>query len=225
MAKIASSTIFRCIECGTEHKRFTAKCQNCDSYAIEEVADTVKAETTAKVGLKTAGSIKPASAAASIKDINQIPVKRTATGIGEFDRVVGGGLVEGAVVLFAGAPGSGKSTLCLKLADQYARMGKKVLYSSGEESSGQIAMRAKRMGVDNDLIRITNETSLEALQGHIDDEEPELLIVDSLQTIASSEVPGSVGSISQSKEAAHVLTRIAKERKITMILVSQVVKG
>lgn len=224
MAKITTTT-YKCSNCEATYNRWLGKCPQCNEFStIVELPQSASASTT-QAGLKSAGAMKPKNAASSLSEIGNNPVKRTPTGIGELDRVLGGGLVDAEVVLFAGAPGSGKSTLSLKLAENYANMGKNVLYSSGEESKGQIALRAKRMGVNNELIKITNETSLEVLLGHIEDVQPELLIVDSLQTLASSEIPGSVGSISQSKEAANVLTRIAKDRGIAMILVNQILKS
>lgn len=222
MAKVTS--LYKCSNCGNESSKYSAKCLACGDFGtIEQVENTSSAAATA--GLKSGGAIKPAKAAFTLKQIGNNPISRTKTGIGELDRVLGGGIVDAEVILFAGAPGSGKSTLSLRLADNYAAMGKSVLYSSGEESPQQIALRAKRMGVENDLIRITNETSLETLLGHIDDVQPQLLIVDSLQTLASENIPGSVGSISQSKEAANVLTRLAKSRGISMILVNQILKS
>lgn len=222
MAKVTSSYI--CTECGNVTSKYSAKCLNCQAFGtIEEQENTSSAAASA--GLKSGGAIKPAKSAFTLKQIGDKPISRTDTGIGELNRVLGGGIVDAEVILFAGAPGSGKSTLSLRLADNYAAKGKAVLYSSGEESPQQIALRAKRMGVDNDLIRITNETSLETLLGHIDEVQPELLIVDSLQTLASENIPGSVGSISQSKEAANVLTRLAKTRGISMILVNQILKS
>lgn len=224
MAK--SSVIYKCSSCNAEFKRWAGKCGQCGSFStLEETLDATVAQANSTAGLKSSGPIKPSTAASTINEIGQSPISRTATGIGEFDRVLGGGIVDAEVILFAGAPGSGKSTLCLRLADQYARMGKNVLYSSGEESKGQIALRASRMSIDNDLIKIANESSLEVLLGHIDEVQPELVIVDSLQTLASSEIPGSVGSISQSKEAANRLTRLAKDRGISMILINQILKS
>lgn len=222
MAK--SSTVFRCSNCGKELSRWLGKCPQCEMLGTIEEASS-SATSGGQAGLKSGGAESPVTRASTLKEIGDKPINRTVTGIGEFDRVLGGGIVDSEVILFAGAPGSGKSTLSLRLAEKYALMGRKVLYSSGEESKGQIALRAKRMEIDNDLIRVTNETSLEVLLGHIEEEQPELLIVDSLQTLASANIPGSVGSISQSKEAANVLTRVAKTRGIAMILVNQVLKS
>lgn len=218
--------MFKCSECNSEFKKWAGKCSSCGAFSsFVEVANTVAHQAASTAGFRSSSAIQPATRASTLSEIGQSPVNRTPTGIGELDRVLGGGIVDAEVILFAGAPGAGKSTLCLSLADKYANMGKAVLYSSGEESKGQIALRAERMGVKSELIRITNETSLEVLLGHIDSESPELVIVDSLQTLATAELPGSVGSISQSKEAANRLTRLAKERNISMLLISQVVKS
>lgn len=150
---------------------------------------------------------------------------RFVTGIGELDRVLGGGFVEGEVVLLAAPPGAGKSTLSLSVAETFGNQGKKVLYSSGEESEHQISLRAERMQVDNDNILIVNETDLDQLLEQISQEKPDLVIVDSLQTLASSAITSSIGSIAQSKEAAHSLTRIAKSTGTTMLLINQVTKS
>lgn len=223
MVKISTS-IFVCTNCGAEFRKYAGKCQNCEEYGTLEERE-IATEKTVAVGLKSGGAQKPSQSASTLSEIGSNPISRTTTGIGELDRVLGGGIVDGEVVLFAGAPGTGKSTLCMTLANNYAESGKKVLYSSGEESKQQLALRATRMGVTSENIFITNETSLEILLGHIDEISPELIIVDSLQTLASEEISGSVGSVSQSKEAANVLVRIAKTRNIAMILVNQLVKS
>jgi DNA repair protein RadA/Sms len=220
MAK--NSPNFQCSNCGNTLGRWLGKCPQCGSFGT--IAEAESTQST-QAGLKSGGATKPTTAASTLSQIGDNPVRRTPTGIGELDRVLGGGIVDAEVILFAGAPGSGKSTLSLRLADNYAKMGRNVLYSSGEESKGQIKLRADRMGINDERIRITNETSLEVLLGHIEEVKPELLIVDSLQTLASAEIPGSVGSISQSKEAANVLTRLAKTKGIAMILVNQILKS
>lgn len=216
--------MYRCSNCGSETKKWAAKCFQCNSFSTLEEFQPASAPA-ANAGLKNAGAVSPVKKAATLSEIGERPIHRTATGIGELDRVLGGGFVDGEVVLFAGEPGAGKSTLSMAIADKYAQLGHTVLYSSGEESREQIAMRAKRMGVTSENIRVINETSLETLLGHVDDEKPTLLVVDSLQTIASEAITGSIGSIAQSKEAAHTLTRLAKSRQIAMVLISQVVKS
>lgn len=215
-----------CNNCGYTYRVMKpfGVCRNCkemSSYTEkqQQVADTKT------VGLKTSGAIKPSKPASTIKQLSKTPIKRTTTGINELDRVLGGGFVDAEVILLSGSPGAGKSSLSLAIADRFASLGQTVLYSSGEESEQQIGLRAKRLKVDNDNIKIINETSLENLLGHIDAENPSLVIVDSLQTLASSAVKGSLGSVAQSKESAHALTGIAKQRGISMVLISQVVKS
>lgn len=225
MAKINNT--YTCSECAKEIGRFLPACPACGQLGtlVKSSVSATAVTTAAQAGLKSSGAVRPSKKASTISQLNSKPIKRVPTGIGELDRVLGGGFVEAAVVLFAGHPGAGKSTLCLAMADKFAGMGKTVLYSSGEESEQQIGLRAKRMGVTNDNIKIINETNLETLLGHIEDEKPDFVVVDSLQILASSEISGGVGSVAQSKEAAHTLTRLAKSEGITMVLISQIVKS
>lgn len=211
---------FTCTNCGNNTTRNLIKCPKC-----KEMGTIIEVETISRLGLKNKGAIKPTRKALTIKELESKPIKRTATNIQELDRVLGGGFVDSEVVLFSGKAGSGKSTLALNIADKLAEQGLTVLYSSGEESEQQIGLRAKRLNIDNDKILIINETNLEKILGHIQEENPDLVIVDSLQTLASTEIDGSVGSIQQSKEAAHTLTRLAKQNNIKMILVSQLIKS
>ena len=166
MAK--KDTVYKCSECGKEYIRAVGTCFNCNSFGtIEEVTKTSTHEAVARAGLKSSSSIKPSKRAQTISEIGNEPISRIKTGIFELDRVLGGGFVDAEVVLFGAAPGTGKSTLSLSISQKFAELGKKVLYSSGEESEGQIGLRAQRMNIDNDLIKITNETNLETLFGHI----------------------------------------------------------
>lgn len=222
MAK--EKTVFVCSECNHVVNRFLIKCPGCENFntLVEQIAD--QEEKANRSGLKSSGAVKPVKRAANITSLSAKDITRTATGIKELDRVLGGGFVDAQVILFAGQAGSGKSTLSLKIAETFAEKSIKVLYSSGEESEQQIGLRARRMNISHENILVINETNLETVLGYIEEEEPGLLIVDSLQTIASSEIPGSVGSVAQSKEAAHALTRLAKLKNIRMILVNQLVK-
>ena len=222
------TTVYRCTECQTIHTRKPmGKCSNCGSFQtfVEEATTPKGPSNPSRAGLKTSGAVKPLKRAATISELNSTPIQRTKTGINELDRVLGGGFVDAEVVLCAGQPGAGKSTLALAMAERFAALGRKVLYSSGEESEQQIGLRAQRMGVSNPSIRIINETNLETLLGHIDAEKPDFLIVDSLQTLASTAINSSIGSVAQSKEAAHTLTHLAKTRGITMFLINQIVKS
>lgn len=221
MAKVKST--YRCGECGKEMRSEPVTCPSCNGFGpFLEVSES--SGSAASSGLKSGGAISPTKKAFTISELSNKPFARIETGIGELDRVLGGGFVKASVILLGGFPGSGKSTLCLSVANKFAEMGKKVLYTSGEESEQQIGLRAQRMGINNSNILIANEVNLETIRGHIDTEKPDFMIVDSLQTLASTEITSSMGSIAQSKEAAHALTRIAKVEGITMILVNQVTK-
>jgi DNA repair protein RadA/Sms len=180
-------------------------------------------------GLGTVRQIKPvaivgSSAAKPITDVSTERVAAWSTQVGEFDRVLGGGLVPGAVVLLSGEPGVGKSTLLLEVAANTAKSGKTVLYVSGEESVGQIRLRAERTGAMSDNLFIASETDLSTVLGQIDAVSPELLVVDSVQTIAAAEIDGAAGMPSQIREVAANLIRVAKERALPVILVGHVTK-
>lgn len=182
-----------------------------------------------KAGLRTSMSgTTPIRAARSVSSIATTgPVPRTCTGVAEFDRVLGGGLVAGQVLLLSGEPGAGKSTLLLMVADSIAdRTGRRALYISGEESVDQIALRARRIGAASEHLLLADETDLSAVIGHIDAHGPDLslVIVDSVQTVASPEVDGRAGGVSQVMEVAQALTRVAKARGIPICLVGQVTK-
>lgn len=151
-------------------------------------------------------------------------MKRRPTGVNEFDRVLGGGLVGGAVVLLAGEPGVGKSTLLLDVAARSARAGATVLYVTGEESAGQVRLRAERIGALEDRLLVAAETDLGGVLAHIDAVEPHLILVDSIQTIASAQVEGVPGGVSQVREVASALVQEAKRRGVPTVLVGHVTK-
>lgn len=217
---------YRCNKCDNITKSWTGKCFSCGAFkSLEEFVSKESISTSSRSGLKTSGAKKPVSKAAAITELVANPISRLKTGINELDRVLGGGFVEAEVLLLAGTPGAGKSTLSLDIANRYALLGHKVLYASGEESEQQIALRANRMNVTSENIRIVHESNLETLLGHIEEEQPKFVVVDSIQTFASSEVQGSVGSVTQGREVSHTLTRLAKSSGITMLLISQVVKS
>jgi DNA repair protein RadA/Sms len=146
------------------------------------------------------------------------------TGVGEFDRVLGGGIVPGAVILLSGEPGVGKSTLLLNVAAQVARSGKKVLYISAEESAGQVYLRAERTDGLQDTLFLATDGDLGAVLGHIEQTSPDLLIVDSVQTVSSGVIDGSAGGVSQVREVAATLIRVAKDTTLPIILVGHVTK-
>lgn len=224
MAK--QKTQWKCSNCNHVSSQWAGKCLKCNEYStIIEVTLTADGASPEASGLKSGGAIKPSQKARTLTELKAVHVQRTPSGIGELDRVLGGGFVTGEVVLLAASPGAGKSTLSLRLSEIFGKLGQSVLYSSGEESESQIKLRADRMGITEENIHIIHETNLETLVGHIDEVEPKFIVVDSLQTLASSNITSSIGSIQQSKEAAHTLTRLAKTRGITMVLINQVTKG
>lgn len=223
MAK--SSTSYQCSSCGASSIRWLGRCAKCGEFGT---VDEVVPQQTSAAGLKasTAGSA-PRSPATPICDVGDSDAaERIRTGVGEFDRVIGGGLVPGQVMLLSGEPGAGKSTLLLMVADSLARTpGAEVLYLSGEESVQQIAVRARRIGADCASVLVADDTDLAHVIGHIDAHpSAAMVIVDSVQTVASADIEGRAGGVSQVMAVAQALTRLAKSRGIPVILVGQVTK-
>ena len=214
---------YTCGECGWSSTKWVGQCGECQQWnSMVEGAGATR-------GLGTIKSIKPAAIVASaaakpITDVSTVAVASRSTRVGEFDRVLGGGIVPGAVVLLSGEPGVGKSTLLLEVAANTAKSGAKVLYVSGEESVGQIRLRAERTGAMTDHLYLASETDLSAVLGQIEAVTPELLVVDSVQTIAAAEIDGAAGMPSQIREVAANLIRVAKERNLPVILVGHVTK-
>jgi DNA repair protein RadA/Sms len=166
----------------------------------------------------------PTRAARQIRTVALDATARASTGIGELDRVLGGGLVAGAVALLHGEPGAGKSTLLLQAADALARGGATVLYVSAEESPGQVRMRADRLDALSDGLLLASETDVQAVLGLIESHAPDVLIVDSVQTVRLPETPGAAGSVSQVRDCAAAIVASAKERGMATILVGHVTK-
>lgn len=216
MAKSATkSPQFRCTECGWTTGKWAGRCGECQSWGCVEEVGVVTATTKARA------TTTPALAISSI-DITS--AASASTGISEFDRALGGGFVPGAVLLLAGEPGVGKSTLLLAVAAQWAKLGHKVLYLTGEESAAQVRIRAERISALSDSLFLAAETDLGVALGHIEETNPSLLIVDSVQTISSSDVEGVGGGVTQVKEVAATLIRAAKSRNMTTVLVGHVTK-
>lgn len=163
-------------------------------------------------------------AAKPITQIDTTESPRRTSGVSEFDRVLGGGIVPGAAILLSGEPGVGKSTLLLEVAAQSARAGRRVLYASGEESPAQVRLRAERTGALHDELYLASETDLATILGHIDEVSPELVIIDSIQTVSSALSEGAAGHPSQVREVAATLVRVAKERGLPIIIVGHVTK-
>jgi DNA repair protein RadA/Sms len=220
-----TSSTFRCSACGATSARWYGRCPKCGEFSTVEEQAAPAATPGLRSTAKASAPVRPARKVTEV--VTGEPARRMSTGIGEFDRVLGGGLVAGQVCLCSGPPGSGKSTLLLAVADSVAgRTGRPVLYVSGEESVEQIGVRAHRIGAENPNLLIADDTELGAVIGHIQAQTPALalVIIDSVQTIASTSVDGRAGGVTQTMEVAQVLTRVAKSSGIPMVLVGQVTK-
>jgi DNA repair protein RadA/Sms len=211
---------YRCADCGNEVAKWVGRCPECQAWGtVEEVAAARPA--LARVGI--AGV--PRTPALPIGKVDIEVARARSTGVGELDRVLGGGIVPGAVVLLAGEPGVGKSTLLLEVAHRWAEgSDRPSLYITGEESAGQVRLRAERTGNLHDQLYLAAESELSGLLGHVDAVRPGLLIVDSVQTIASGNVDGSAGGVTQVRAMAAALVALAKERDLPVVLVGHVTK-
>src|SRR6187402_3338580 len=207
---------YRCTECGWTAVKWVGRCGECQAWG------TV-VESTATAGPATRATVA-SSPAVPLPQVATTASARLRTLVDEFDRVLGGGIVAGAVVLLAGEPGVGKSTLLLDVAARTARSGATVLYVSGEESAGQIRLRAERIGALEPGVLLAAETDLGAVLAHLDATSPDLVIVDSIQTIASAEIEGTPGGVGQVREVAQALIQAAKKRGVPMVLVGHVTK-
>lgn len=213
----ASRPGYRCGECGWTTAKWVGRCGECQAWGTvaEEQSQPARPATSATRVSNPAQPIGTVDATAS---------QRSSTGVAEFDRVLGGGLVPGAAVLLAGEPGVGKSTLLLDVAARAAREGRSVLYVSGEESAGQVRLRAERIGAMEPGLLLAAETDLGAVLAHIEQVQPSLLMVDSIQTMASAQVDGTPGGVGQVREVASALIQAAKTRGVSMVLVGHVTK-
>ncbi len=218
MAK--AKTIYSCTECGGQSPKWQGQCPHCGEWntLVEAVAEAVPA-----TGKNRFSALAASGKLQQLAEVEASEVSRTPTGIAEFDRVLGGGLVEGGVVLIGGDPGIGKSTLLLQ-ALAHLSSSKKVLYVSGEESAQQIALRAKRLSLDAREVHLLPEIQLEKIQATVTNEKPEVVVIDSIQTVYSEQLTSAPGSVAQVRECAAQLTRIAKSAGVTMILVGHVTK-
>jgi DNA repair protein RadA/Sms len=219
MARPTSS--YACSECGWTSVKWVGRCAECQAWG------TV-VERGVPVAAVRAGIVPEGRAARPITDLGTESVSHWPSGIAEFDRVLGGGIVPGAAILLSGEPGVGKSTLLLEVASRAARTGTRVLYVSAEESASQVRMRAERTGAlghaGADELYLAAETDLATILGHVDAVRPGLLIVDSVQTVSSAMSEGAPGQPAQVREVAGTLIRIAKERNLPVLLIGHVTK-
>ena len=218
MAK--SKIVYECSECGEKHPKWQGKCSSCNSWntLVETVFEEVSQKNNRFNGLTQNSQV------VSLSHIEAEDITRKTTGISELDRVLGGGLALGSVILIGGDPGIGKSTLLLQTMEQLANSNK-VLYVTGEESIQQVALRANRLGVTgNDNLRLMAEIGLSQIIKAIDSESPQIVVIDSIQTTYTELLQSAPGSVAQVRECASILTRIAKQKDITIIMVGHVTK-
>ena len=206
----------RCTECGLDVAKWVGRCPECQAWGSIEAAGPPPVRRVA------AGV--PSAPARPIAEVDLQAARARPTGVDELDRVLGGGLVPGAVVLLAGEPGVGKSTLLLEVAHRCAQSGRRALYVTGEESAGQVRLRAERTGALHEELYLAAESDLSALLGHLDAVHPAMLVVDSVQTMSTSAAEGSAGGVSQVRAVATVLIAAAKERGLPVVLVGHVTK-
>ena len=207
---------YRCSECGWTAAKWVGRCGECQAWGtVEEAGAPVSGVTQARAA---------AVPARPIAEIDADPAQSWPTGVAELDRVLGGGLVGGSVVLLAGEPGVGKSTLLLDVASRAAAHARTVLYVTGEESAAQVRLRAERIGALRPRLLLAAETDLASVLGHIEACSPDLLVLDSVQTVVSDAIDSSAGGVSQVREVAASLIRVAKARGMATVLVGHVTK-
>ncbi|MBQ2644770.1 DNA repair protein RadA [bacterium] len=207
-----------CQSCGYETAKYIGKCPECSAWA-SFVEENISSDSSKKIT-----KINDNVPISKISEITFQQTYRMKTGFAEFDRVLGGGAVSGSVILLAGDPGIGKSTLVLQTAQTIASIGKKVLYICAEESANQVKIRAERLNVNSEYIYVYPQTDLENIKEQIKQNSPDFLIIDSIQAIYDNSITSSAGSVSQIRECTNILTDIAKKENITTIIIGHVTK-
>lgn len=215
MAK--TNSVFVCNECGYETPKWLGKCPACNSWNTFFEQKVVK--DNGKIGDKKVKSATPTT----LNSIKGKEETRVSTGVGELDRVLGGGIVKGSLILLGGEPGIGKSTLILQICDKMQGEGK-VLYISGEESAEQIKLRADRLEIKNEDILFLGETDIDVISEAIENTNPKLVIIDSIQTMYSDEITSAAGTVSQVREITARIMKICKSQNITTIIIGHVTK-
>ena len=212
-------TVYCCSECGNETSNWAGRCPACGAWNTlqEMTVETGSGKKSAVNARDAAGKAKPLSELDTSEEI------RFATGISEFDRVLGGGAVAGSLVLVGGAPGIGKSTLLLQMCAS-AGAGRKILYVTGEESQRQLKLRAMRLGVDGENIYVLAETDIDSIIAALDELKPDIAIIDSVQTVSDSGVASAPGSITQVRECTMRIMRVTKEKGLTVFVVGHINK-
>jgi len=217
MAKTAS---FSCSACGAVYSKWSGRCDACGEW------NTIVEDTPLSTGPASKSLGAKRGAALTLTDLSaeETPPPRTQSGIAELDRVLGGGMVPSSAILVGGDPGIGKSTLLLQATARFSDAGLKTIYVSGEEASAQVRMRAQRLGLGNASVKLANATSLRDILTTLEAEKPDLVVIDSIQTVWADNVESAPGSVSQVRAAAHELTSFAKRKGASVILVGHVTK-
>jgi DNA repair protein RadA/Sms len=219
MAK--EKTIYTCNECGGTTPKWLGKCPHCQAWntLIESIAEPAGASKNNRFA-----ALAKTAEVMTLADIDATDFARTPTGLDELDRVLGGGIVEGGVVLIGGDPGIGKSTLLLQALDALQRAGQKTLYVTGEESGAQVALRSRRLGIVNSQVQVLAEIQLEKILHTLQAHKPAIAVIDSIQTVYSDQLTSAPGSVAQVRECAAHLTRAAKSSGVAIVLVGHVTK-
>ena len=212
---------FACTACGYESPKWSGRCPACGAWNTMEETISSPAPSAPKAAKQRPGS---GVAPMLLKDIPEDTTIRTSTGITELDRVLGGGIVEGGLMLLGGDPGIGKSTLLIQVCDHLCQGGRKVLYVSGEESARQIKLRASRLGITSDHLYVLAENALDNVETRMQELQPDVMVVDSIQTMYRPEMASAPGSVSQIRECTSLLMRMAKESGTAIFLVGHVTK-
>lgn len=209
------TTRFVCSECGYESSKWLGRCPGCSNWnsLIEETVNQVKNSTLSAINYPV-----------SLQEITQDALQRMPSGNSELDRVLGGGIVPGSLILLGGDPGIGKSTLLLQVASGLARSGQRVVYLSGEESMKQIRLRSLRLGIEDDEIFLLNEQNIDQLEASLQELSPPVVIIDSIQTVYTSRVSSIPGSVAQLRECTALILEYAKRTETTFFLVGHVTK-
>ncbi len=220
MAK--DKTLYSCGECGGTSPKWLGKCPHCGAW--NTLVETVAEPAAATPARHRFAALARTAEVTTLADIEAADVQRTPTGHDELDRVLGGGIVEGGVVLIGGDPGIGKSTLLLQALDSLQRAGFPSLYVTGEESGAQVALRARRLGLEGSEVQVLAEIQLEKILATLDAEKPAIAVIDSIQTVYSEQLTSAPGSVAQVRECAAHLTRAAKASGTAIVLVGHVTK-
>jgi DNA repair protein RadA/Sms len=223
MAK--TKVAFVCTDCGTEHGKWQGQCASCKAWnTLSRINLGSSSSPATKADFRRQGYSGEQSNVQKLSEIDLQSLPRFSSSIGEMDRVLGGGLVPGSVILIGGNPGAGKSTLLLQLMCVLAGSGRTALYVTGEESLQQVGMRAQRLNLPQDNLQLLTETNVEKICQAAQQHQPELLVVDSIQVMHSTDVPSAPGSVSQVRECAAYLIQYAKQTNTVLFLVGHVTK-